>query len=122
MTARGSSWPTAAHGGRKPAVALLPAWVRTPEGVWELWFGWERAWEMANHGKRSILAGEKIRVKRMLLRRTGEESLITARHRVEGGLKRRYIKFHHRHLRQLEAISSGEGTPNEVTAYRPAAD
>ena len=77
---------------------------------------------MANHGKRSILASEKIRVKRMLLTRTGEESLVSARHRVEGGLNRRYIKFHHRHLRQLEAISSGEGTPNEVTSYRPVAE
>lgn len=105
-----------------PDVQGLPAWVRNADGVWELWFGWERAWEMANHGKRAILAGEKIRVKRMLLTRTGEESLISARHRVEGGLNRRYIKFQHRHLRQLEAISSGEGTANEVTSYRPVAE
>jgi hypothetical protein len=103
----------------KPDVQGIPQWVRNEEGFWELWFGWERAWEMANHGKRGIVDSEKVRLKRMLLSRAGEDALTTSRWASEGGPRRRYVRLQKRHLEHLEAIASGEAGISAVTAYRP---
>jgi hypothetical protein len=103
----------------KPDVQGIPQWVRNEEGFWELWFGWERAWEMANHGKRGIVDAEKVRLKRMLLSRAGEDALTTSRWASEGGPRRRYVRLQKRHLEHLEAIASGEAGVSAVTAYRP---
>lgn len=103
----------------KPDVQGIPQWVRNEEGFWELWFGWERAWEMANHGKRGIVDSEKVRLKRMLLSRAGEDALTTSRWAGEGGPRRRYVRLQRRHLEHLEAIASGEAGISAVTAYRP---
>ena len=103
----------------KPDVQGIPQWVRNEEGFWELWFGWERAWEMANHGKRGIVDSEKVRLKRMLLSRAGEDALTSSRWASEGGPRRRYVRLQRRHLEHLEAIASGEAGISAVTAYRP---
>ena len=95
----------------------LPQWVRT-DGVWELWFGWERAWELANSAKRGITDGEKTLIKRMLLERAQEDALRVGRHHTEGGVRRRYVRLLHGHLRLLEGIASAEQGPSSVTSYR----
>jgi hypothetical protein len=39
---------------------------------------------------------------------TGESKLPSGRHTSEGGVNRRYIRFHDKHIRALEKLASGE--------------
>ena len=104
----------------QPDIQGMPSWVRNRDGVWELWFSWTRAWEIANSGKRAIADVEKLRLKRSLLERTGEKQFIIGRSEGEGGIVRRFVRFSLRHLEQLEAIASGEEETKSTSSFTPA--
>jgi hypothetical protein len=85
-----------------------PAWVRGRDGVWELWFSWNRVWEAVDRGRRKLEDGDRLDLKKRLLGITGESRLPYGRHTAEGGSKRRYIRFTDKHLQALEQLASGE--------------
>lgn len=103
----------------EPDVTGMPAWVRSKDdGRWELWFGWQRVWEMVDRGKRKLDTGEILTCKKMILKLSGDDALITARHRVgEEGLRRRYVKFLGKHLKALEALASGQKKVQSETSF-----
>lgn len=105
----------------QPDIQGMPSWVRNRDGIWELWFSWTRAWEIANSGKRGIVDVEKLRLKRSLLERTGEKKFVIGRAEGEGGMVRRFVRFGVRHLESLEAIASGEEEVKTSSSYTPEA-
>jgi hypothetical protein len=98
-----------------PDAGGRPAWVRSKDGVWELWFGWARAWEQVDRGRRKLEEGDQQKIKQMIMNITGEESFATGRHTSDDGASRRYIRFTSRHLRALEQIASGDVSKNHLT-------
>jgi hypothetical protein len=97
-----------------PDAGGRPSWVRTSDGEWELWFGWARAWEDVDRGRRKLLDGDQQTMKKLLLAETGESSFVVGRHTGDGGSSRRYIRFTAKHLRALERIATGEATSPAV--------
>lgn len=89
-----------------------PAWVRGRDGVWELWFSWNRVWEAVDRGRRKLEDGDRLDIKKRLMALTGETKLPYGRHAGEGGTKRRYIRFSDKHLQALEQLASGEPANN----------
>lgn len=92
----------------EPDAGGRPSWVRGKDGVWELWFGWARAWEDVDRGRRKLEDGDQQKIKRLVLAATGEKAFVVGRHKTDGGAVRRYIRFTGKHLRALETIASGE--------------
>jgi hypothetical protein len=92
----------------EPDPSGRPVWVRSKDGVWELWFGWSRLWEDIGRPQRRLEEGDKLKMKRLILASTGEASFLTGRHLSDGGSSRRYIRFTGRHIRALERIAAGE--------------
>jgi hypothetical protein len=102
-----------------PDAGGRPAWIRGKDGSWELWFGWARAWEDVDRGRRKLEEGDQQKIKRLLLILTGEKAFSIGRHTGEGGSSRRYIRFTGKHLRVLERIAGGDvpvGTPLTIHA------
>lgn len=91
-----------------PDAGGRPAWVRSRDGVWELWFGWARAWEDVDRGRRKLEEGDQQKLKKLVLAFTGEQSFAAGRHTGDGGSSRRYLRFTTKHLRALERIAGGE--------------
>lgn len=92
----------------EPDAGGRPSWVRGRDGGWELWFGWARAWEDVDRGRRKLEDGDQQKIKRLLLASTGEKGFAVGRHKTDGGSTRRYIRFTGKHLRALEAIAAGD--------------
>jgi hypothetical protein len=92
----------------EPDASGRPAWVRSKDGLWELWFGWSRVWEDVDRRQRRLEEGDKLRIKKMVLAATGEREFAVGRYTGDGGSARRYIRFTGKHLKALEAIASGE--------------
>lgn len=92
----------------EPDAGGRPAWVRGKDGVWELWFGWSRAWEDVDRGRRKLEDGDQQKLKKLLLAATAEKAFAVGRHKTDGGATRRYIRFTSKHLRALEAIAAGD--------------
>lgn len=85
-----------------------PAWVRGRDGTWELWFSWGRVWESVDRGRRKIEEGDQIGLKKRIIAITGESKLPAGRHKSDGGVNRRFIRFTDKHIRALEVLASGE--------------
>ena len=103
----------------EPDASGRPAWVRTKDGLWELWFGWSRVWEDVDRRQRRLEEGDKLKIKTMLLEATGESAFTVGRYTGDGGSARRYIRFTGRHIRALEKIAAGESPTNlEETRIR----
>lgn len=100
--------PKAGDDPGMPSPSGHPAWVQGPDDEWELWFGWQTAWEAADRGRRKILEGDQSGLKRRILAITGEEEFPTARHTGDGGVRRRYIRWTDRHIRALERLAAGD--------------
>lgn len=92
----------------EPDPSGRPVWVRSKDGLWELWFGWQRLWEDISRPGRRLEDGEKLKMKRLILSVCGEPEFTTGRYTGDGGASRRYIRFTGRHLRALERIAAGE--------------
>jgi hypothetical protein len=88
------------------------SWVRNADGVWELWFNWSQVWEDVDRGRRKILEGDQADLKRRILAITGESDFPKSRHRCEGGVQKRYIRWTEKHIRALERLASGDPGPN----------
>jgi hypothetical protein len=100
-----------------PDVTGMPAWVRGRDGVWELWFGWMKAWEMVDRGRRKLEDGDIKTIKKMILAAVGQNALPASRGAGEGGSSRRFIRFTAAHLRALESLAAGEFGAESVTAF-----
>ena len=96
----------------EPESGGRPSWVRNADGVWELWFSWSQVWEDVDRGRRRILDGDQADLKRRILAITGEDDFPKARHRAEGGVYKRYIRWTEKHVRALEQLASGDPGPN----------
>lgn len=92
---------------REPDVTGYPAWVRGPDGAWELWFGWSRAWEIVDRGRRKLEDSDRLRCKKILESATGGK-LPSSRGPGEGGRSRRFTRLTEEHMRALERIAMGE--------------
>ena len=55
-----------------------------------------------------ILDGEQGDLKRRILALTGEPDFPKSRHKAEGGVYRRYIRWTEKHIRALERLASGD--------------
>lgn len=100
-----------------PDVTGMPAWVRGRDGVWELWFGWSKAWEMVDRGRRKLEDGDILKIKKMILAGTGQKSLPASRGAGEGGRSRRFVRFTVEHLRVLERLAEGGFGAEAETAF-----
>lgn len=100
-----------------PDVTGMPAWVRGRDGVWELWFAWQKAWEMVDRGRRKLEPGDILTTKKMILASSGQKTLPTARAAGEGGRSRRFIRFTNEHMRALEKLAAGEFGAEDETAF-----
>jgi hypothetical protein len=96
----------------EPDASGRPSWVRSKDGVWELWFGWSRVWEDVDRRQRRLEEGDKLKIKKMLLAATGEKSFPVGRYTGDGGSTRRYIRFTGKHIRALEKIAAGDSLVN----------
>lgn len=100
-----------------PDVTGMPAWVRGRDGVWELWFGWSKAWEMVDRGRRKLEDGDILKIKKMILAGTSQKALPASRGAGEGGRSRRFVRFTVEHLRVLERLAGGEFGAEAETAF-----
>lgn len=100
-----------------PDVTGMPAWVRGRDGVWELWFGWMKAWEMVDRGRRKLEDGDIKTIKKMILAGVGQKSLSTSRGAGEGGSSRRFVRFTAEHLNVLASLANGEFGAESETAF-----
>lgn len=100
-----------------PDVTGMPAWVRGRDGVWELWFGWSKAWEMVDRGRRKLEDGDILKIKKMILAAVGQKALPASRGAGEGGRSRRFVRFTNDHMRALERLAAGEFSADEETAF-----
>jgi len=100
-----------------PDVTGMPAWVRGRDGVWELWFGWMKAWEMVDRGRRKLEDGDILTIKKMVLAGVSQKALPASRGAGEGGSSRRFVRFTTAHLRVLESLAAGEFGAEAVTAF-----
>jgi len=100
-----------------PDITGMPAWVRGRDGVWELWFGWSKAWEMVDRGRRKLEDGDILKTKKMILAAVGQKSLPASRGAGEGGRSRRFVRFTDEHMRALERLSAGDFSAEEETAF-----
>lgn len=99
-----------------PDAGGRPSWVRNGAGEWELWFGWSRAWEDVDRGRRKLIDGDQAMMKKLILGQTGEKAFVTGRHKGDGGSSKRYIRFTVKHLRALERVAAGELTPSDTNS------
>jgi hypothetical protein len=95
----------------------MPAWVRGRDGVWELWFGWMKAWEMVDRGRRKLEDGDILTIKKMVLAGVGQKSLPASRSAGEGDSSRRFVRFTSQHIRVLERLAAGEFGAESETAF-----
>jgi len=100
-----------------PDVTGMPAWVRGKDGVWELWFGWSKAWEMVDRGRRKLEDGDILKIKKMILAGSGQKALPASRAAGEGGRSRRFVRFTNEHMRVLERLAAGEFGAEAETAF-----
>jgi hypothetical protein len=100
-----------------PDVTGMPAWVRGRDGVWELWFGWMKAWEMVDRGRRKLEDGDILTIKKMVLAGVGQKSLPASRSAGEGDSSRRFVRFTSQHIRVLERLAAGEFGAESETAF-----
>jgi hypothetical protein len=96
----------------EPDASGRPAWVRSKDGLWELWFGWSRVWEDVDRRQRRLEEGDKLKIKSMVLDATGESEFCVGRYTGDGGSARRYIRFTGKHIRVLESIAAGDSPIN----------
>jgi hypothetical protein len=100
-----------------PDVSGMPSWVRGKDGIWELWFGWSKAWEMVDRGRRKLEDGDMQKIKKMILSGAGQKALPASRGPGEGGRSRRFVRFTNDHLRVLERLAAGEFGAEAETAF-----
>ena len=100
-----------------PDVTGMPAWVRGKDGVWELWFGWSKAWEMVDRGRRKLEDGDILKIKKMILSGANQKALPASRAAGEGGRGRRFVRFTNEHMRVLERLAAGEFGAEAETAF-----
>jgi hypothetical protein len=100
-----------------PDVTGMPAWVRGRDGVWELWFAWQKAWEMVDRGRRKLEEGDVLTIKKMILASVGQKALPASRGAGEGGRSRRFVRFTNDHMRALERLAAGEFGAEDETAF-----
>jgi len=100
-----------------PDVTGMPAWVRGKDDVWELWFGWSKAWEMVDRGRRKLEDGDILKIKKMILAGSGQKALPASRAAGEGGRSRRFVRFTNEHMRVLERLAAGEFGAEAETAF-----
>lgn len=93
----------------------LPAWVRGADGEWELWFGWNKAWEVVDRGRRKLENGDMIRCRRMIEKAAGGQLPFAVRP-GDSGHRRRFTVFRDEHIRIVEQIAAGE---HDVSAHKP---
>jgi hypothetical protein len=92
----------------EPDASGRPAWVRkSTESPWELWFCWGVVWGIVERQHRTLIEGEKLRTRKLLLAVLGDPGLPAGRSKGYGGQAKRYIRFTDAHIRALEIISSG---------------
>lgn len=103
----------------EPDPSGRPVWVRSKDGLWELWFIWTRLWEDMGRPQRSLVEGDRLKVKKMILAATGEADFKAGRYTSDGGSSRRYIRFTGKHIRALERIAAGE-VPDGFRAKSPS--
>lgn len=102
---------------RAPDVTGMPSWVRSKDGVWELWFGWSKAWEMVDRGRRKLEDGDIGKIKKMILSGVGEKTLLASRGPGEGGRSRRFVRFTEAHMSVLERLAAGDFGAEAETAF-----
>jgi hypothetical protein len=100
-----------------PDVTGMPGWVRAGDGEWELWFGWSKAWEMVDRGRRKLEEGDISTIKKMILSGVGQKALLASRGAGEGGRSRRFVRFTNAHMRALERLAAGEFGAEDETAF-----
>jgi hypothetical protein len=100
-----------------PDVTGMPAWVRGKDDVWELWFGWSKAWEMVDRGRRKLEDGDILKIKKMILSGANQKALPASRAAGEGGRSRRFVRFTNEHMRVLERLAAGEFGAEAETAF-----
>jgi len=101
----------------KPDVTGMPAWVRGRDGVWELWFGWQKAWEIVDRGRRKLEEGDKAKIKKMILAGVNQTALPASRGAGEGGRSRRFVRFTDAHMSVLERLAAGDFGAEDQTAF-----
>lgn len=101
----------------QPDVTGMPAWVRGRDGVWELWFGWQKAWEIVDRGRRKLEEGDKAKIKKMILAGVGQTALPASRGAGEGGRSRRFVRFTDAHMGVLERLAAGDFGAEDETAF-----
>jgi len=101
----------------QPDMTGMPAWVRGRDGVWELWFGWQKAWEIVDRGRRKLEEGDKSKIKKMILAGVGQTALPASRGAGEGGRSRRFVRFTDAHMGVLERLAAGDFGAEDETAF-----
>jgi hypothetical protein len=101
----------------QPDVTGMPAWVRGRDGVWELWFGWQKAWEIVDRGRRKLEEGDKAKIKKMILAGVNQTALPASRGAGEGGRSRRFVRFTDAHMGVLERLAAGDFGAEDETAF-----
>ena len=83
-----------------------PSWVRKSDGVFYLYFAWNRVWEDIQKQRRvQLQQGDMISLKRRMLAASGEEEFMVERVKNEAGVKRRYVVWGQSHVSHLEDIA-----------------
>jgi hypothetical protein len=92
------------------------SWVRNAEGVYELYFSWNRIFEdIQKTRKVRLVDGEMVALKRRILAAAGESEFRVERVRTEVGVRRRYIVWTQSHIAHLEGIAHPESQTALIT-------
>lgn len=92
------------------------SWVRNADGVYELYFSWNRVFEdIQKTRKVRLIDGEMVALKRRILAAAGESEFRVERVRTEVGVRRRYIVWTQSHIAHLEGIAHPESQTALIT-------
>lgn len=98
----------------EPEKSGRPRWVTSRE----LWLGWSKTWEEIGRAH-DVAAGERVRIKRMLLDRLGVEDFVERRHTF-GGHKQSYVVLTPEWIEAIQQLA--EGAPEATAAPEQAED
>ena len=87
-----------------------PCWVRSGDGVYELYFSWTRVFEDIQKTRKVRLnEGDMVALKRRMLAAAQEDEFKVERVRTETGVRRRYVVWTQAHIAHLENIAHPDG-------------